>query len=133
MADAASIRMKDVKLVRTGAKALSLQADAFDTSGMVSADTGNFRKGLAVKGKSIEDLIKDTIEGMNTHIVCGKGWDGFLCQQDEIDCLEDTCNKRGKCNEGKAGTGEYTCACDPGYAGLNCEKKCEISNDISNG
>ena len=139
MATDAVITMKDVKFQRSGPKALSLQADKFNATGEISADTGNFRKGLLIQGKSIEEFIQDTIgkmdtkviqdaiEKMDTHIVCEKGWAGFLCHQDEIDCVKDACNNHGNCTEGKAGTGEYSCACDPGYLGKTCDKKCDTA------
>jgi len=53
----------------------------------------------------------------------GGGSGGFVtgslgvCVADEV-CAEDTCGEHGTCDDE---TGVIVCACDDGYAGLNCE------------
>lgn len=51
---------------------------------------------------------------------CDEGWGGLFCNQDLNYCTNNRpCRHGGTCTN--TGQGSYTCTCQPGYAGTDCE------------
>ncbi|XP_078671849.1 MAM and LDL-receptor class A domain-containing protein 2-like [Branchiostoma floridae x Branchiostoma belcheri] len=51
---------------------------------------------------------------------CTDGWEGFDCLTDINECLSQPCMFGGACTNGVNGV--YTCSCQPGYQGQDCEQ-----------
>ncbi|KAL3872719.1 hypothetical protein ACJMK2_035925 [Sinanodonta woodiana] len=51
---------------------------------------------------------------------CAEGWGGLFCNQDLNYCTHHSpCKNGGTCQN--SGQGSYTCVCDEGFTGTNCE------------
>jgi len=75
--DNAIVQLKDATFKRTGVKTLQLDANAFDTTGEISADTCVCRKGLYLGDADIKSLVLDVMKASN--FVCKEGYTGQLC------------------------------------------------------
>ena len=68
---------------------------------------------------------------------CPVGWRGDDCDQDVNECVADTGEETGVCNNGICVNtpGSYDCYCKPGYTGNNCNNEYDecLSNPCIHG
>ena len=60
------------------------------------------------------------IDGKNTCVCLGTGYDGPFCEQDIDECLEEIlqCKNSGTCQNNN---GSFSCQCRAGFNGTRCE------------
>ena len=92
---------------------------------MVSRRTLNGQFGLATIELEVSLVCTGNFYGPDCTLVCNSppcpcdpGFTGDFCAINIDECASVDCSGRGVCSDG---VNSYTCACQDGYSGVNCQ------------
>ena len=80
--------MKDTRIVRNGAKIMSVRANASFVRD-IAREHGSFGKFLANWPSSDEAGLLELLAKRGSRLGCNTGWDGFVTSRDVVLCLRD--------------------------------------------